>query len=645
DVLNSGGTMDIPELTVPQAITGLKESGSDQALVTPGTAAAGSIEYSLDNNTWSTDVPQAKDKGDYTVYYRLKYGDNNSQIYTSLQGAKGIPVTIDEAEQYPLWVGGTQVTSANAGNIDGNNKASYDAASRTLTLNGYSYTGVGYKMGSTDEACAAIYWSDSDNPLTIQLSGTNSIVRTGQSDSRYGDSAYYGIYSPGDIIIKGPATASLSVDGGDTESQDRKNSYGISAKTTIQDVQVTATGTSTGITRLSAIQRANVTATGGSYGISSYTLEISENSTVTATGGSSAIDHSGPPECVKNAIPGTGWTNTEGTEGKAAIAISTEGQNISSYKKVQFPAVKEPATVTKAPEAKTLTYNDSAQELVTAGEVTGGEMQYALGENATTAPDASAYTTSIPTATDAGTYYVWYKAVGDDNHNDSEPDKVGVTISPATDNNVSVSITGWTYGDEANAPSITADFGADTVVFTYSDARDGEFTTEVPVNAGSWYVKASVAATDNYAAGEAVAEFEIADPGYRIIKGGDATWTKGTDGSISIEIVSSEEPDGSFARYKRTMDGDNELNVVVTQGSTIVTFAPEVLEKMAEGKHTITVEFTNGSVSTTLTILPKQTSGEDTPAADTSEDPIAAILLVTIFAAGAMALTKRRKRA
>ena len=67
-------------------------------------------------------------------------------------------------------------------------------------------------------------------------------------------------------------------------------------------------------------------------------------------------------------------------------------------------------------------------------------------------------------------------------------------------------------------------------------------------------------------------------------------------------------------------------------------------EKMTEGKHTITVEFTNGSVSTTLTILPKQTSG-DTPAADTSENPIAAILLVTIFAAGAMALTKRRKRA
>ena len=162
-----------------------------------------------------------------------------------------------------------------------------------------------------------------------------------------------------------------------------------------------------------------------SYGISSYTLEISENSTVTATGGISAIDRSGPPECVKNAIPGTGWTNTEGTEGKTTIAVSSEGQDISSYKKVQFPAVKEPSTVTKAPEAKTLTYNGSAQALVTAGEATGGTMQYALG----TATEATEpYTTSIPTKTNAGTYYVWYKAVGDGNHTDSEAKCVTATI-------------------------------------------------------------------------------------------------------------------------------------------------------------------------------------------------------------------------
>ena len=84
-------------------------------------------------------------------------------------------------------------------------------------------------------------------------------------------------------------------------------------------------------------------------------------------------------------------------------------------------------TVT-APTARNLIYNGQAQKLVTAGTVTGGTMYYAVTtEN--TAPAKNLYTTSIPTATDAGTYYVWYKAVGDSNHSDSEAACVEVTIS------------------------------------------------------------------------------------------------------------------------------------------------------------------------------------------------------------------------
>ena len=41
----------------------------------------------------------------------------------------------------------------------------------------------------------------------------------------------------------------------------------------------------------------------------------------------------------------------------------------------------------------------------------------------------SLYTTSIPTATDAGTYYVWYKVVGDENHSDTEAVCLPVTVS------------------------------------------------------------------------------------------------------------------------------------------------------------------------------------------------------------------------
>jgi hypothetical protein len=46
-----------------------------------------------------------------------------------------------------------------------------------------------------------------------------------------------------------------------------------------------------------------------------------------------------------------------------------------------------------------------------------------------TAPDSTAYGASVPTATNAGTYYVWYKVVGDSNHTDSAAKCVKVTIA------------------------------------------------------------------------------------------------------------------------------------------------------------------------------------------------------------------------
>ena len=96
------------------------------------------------------------------------------------------------------------------------------------------------------------------------------------------------------------------------------------------------------------------------------------------------------------------------------------------YAEADFTITKGTPAVT-APTARTLTYNGFAQELVNAGSVSGGTLYYAVTtENK--APAENLYTTSIPSKTDAGTYYVWYKARGDANHSDSEPDSVTVTI-------------------------------------------------------------------------------------------------------------------------------------------------------------------------------------------------------------------------
>ena len=78
-------TQSFPAATVtaaPTAKSGLKYDGSDQALLGfKGTATGGTMQYSLDNSSWSTDIPMGKDAKTYTVYYMVK-GDSGHSDYT-----------------------------------------------------------------------------------------------------------------------------------------------------------------------------------------------------------------------------------------------------------------------------------------------------------------------------------------------------------------------------------------------------------------------------------------------------------------------------------------------------------------------------------------------------------------------------------
>ena len=56
-------------------------------------------------------------------------------------------------------------------------------------------------------------------------------------------------------------------------------------------------------------------------------------------------------------------------------------------------------------------------------------MWYAVTTENKAPTDEKLYSTSIPSATNAGTYYVWYKVIGDTNDYDSSPAVVTVTIA------------------------------------------------------------------------------------------------------------------------------------------------------------------------------------------------------------------------
>lgn len=106
--------------------------------------------------------------------------------------------------------------------------------------------------------------------------------------------------------------------------------------------------------------------------------------------------------------------------GTATVTITGIG-DYSGTVTVTFDIEKADATMT-APTAKTgLVTNGKAQELITAGSAEGGEMQYSL--------DGTNYSTALPTGTEAKEYTVYYKVVGDKNHNDVAAQSLKVVIS------------------------------------------------------------------------------------------------------------------------------------------------------------------------------------------------------------------------
>ncbi len=60
----------------PAAVSGLTYSGAAQTLISAGTVTGGTLQYSTDNKTFSTELPQGTDAGDYNVYYKVE-GDAN----------------------------------------------------------------------------------------------------------------------------------------------------------------------------------------------------------------------------------------------------------------------------------------------------------------------------------------------------------------------------------------------------------------------------------------------------------------------------------------------------------------------------------------------------------------------------------------
>ncbi len=143
--------------------------------------------------------------------------------------------------------------------------------------------------------------------------------------------------------------------------------------------------------------------------------------------------------------------------GTATVTVTGAGDYKGEATK-EFTIVKADNSVTAAPTPNTLTYNGEAHNLISAGEASFGTMVYSL--------DGAEYSETIPQGTDAGDYTVYYKVIGDSNHNDTVAETVTVTIDKKPIS-VSATVPDRIYGD---------DYRVDTskVVVTFDGIVEGD---------------------------------------------------------------------------------------------------------------------------------------------------------------------------
>lgn len=141
---------------------------------------------------------------------------------------------------------------------------------------------------------------------------------------------------------------------------------------------------------------------------------------------------------------------------------------------------------------------------------TGNPITISASASNIKAGDTVTLTLSGETETNSGTYTASVIRVNNANYTiegGTNLTKIWSIAKAANSWTIPLSITGWKAGNTPNTPVAAAKFGA--AAFTYSDSVNGIYTSAVPTSAGTHWVRATVAGTDNYSELSSTVAFEI----------------------------------------------------------------------------------------------------------------------------------------
>ena len=384
----------------------------------------------------------------------------------------------------------------------------------------------------------------------------------------------------------------------------------------------------------------------------------------TITGVNTAMEYS---------VDGTNWiavsdtTITGLTPGTYYVRIkATETAPHGTPAKVKVGSREIILQDNQKPTPKTdLIFNGSEQELLNKPSAPlpegADEIQYAIGTDATT-PPTSGWNTSIPARTDVGTYYVWYKVVADENHTDTDPTPITVTIGPASrpqlTDDQKPKANDLTYTGEPQAlvtPPKELPEGYTKV--QYSIDGGTTWTDEVPTgtDAGEYTIMVRYIGDENHDdfMGETL-KVTIRGGKYAILSvdGAEHVISSGIDAVITVKRSKNDE--NTFKLYTSSAMDEKALpegSHTTAKGSLILTLKAAYLDTLTVGDHKVTIAFEDGSATATIKIKEAAPAPTATPkpvprTGDGSNPALWLSLAVAglILIAGTVILWNRKKR-
>ena len=376
--------------------------------------------------------------------YGIEYSSSNTAVAT---------INVNDGTITPIAPGTTTITASFPG------EGMYDSASAsyTLTYNDnrekFEILGVSF----SEPTCEATYGDATVNTPSLEMGKLAGAAMTYASSTN----SVATVDNAGAVTIKGVGLTVISASfAGDDDIKPGSVSYTL----TVHPKEV-----------------------GLTWGTTEFTYDGREHvPTATATG------LVGNDKCT---LTVAGAQTDAGNYTATASALSNANYVLPADNTTSFSIAKAASSVTTAPTANILTYTGSAQALVTAGAASGGTMQYSL--------DNQTFAETVPTGTNVGSYTVFYKVVGDANHENAEGGQVVVAIAKA---DVTVTFASKTasgkMGEAFTAPKVTTSPVDLTLAYTSSNTKvatvDASTGAVTLVSAGETTITASFAGNDNY---------------------------------------------------------------------------------------------------------------------------------------------------